>query len=642
MRITLHLITSLALAAGLAAHGGQYRGPGDNMPPGGKDKKSGGGAAARASSGGGSAGPASSGGASTGTSGGPVAAPTAGSRGASSMPRGVSLGPDPSQWQSWWEFHKDPYLSLRQRLRTSRDELARDRRGLRRLGLPPSRKDLVEGAIPALRTALSDQKASRDLVSACLIALAKIGDKGLRKQCIERLASADQEIRETAALALGIGGDPSARGELEALVLDNERGRKLTGRPRVDYRTRAFAIYGLGLLAQANPENLALARTCVESVAPLLEQRSRLDLQIAATQALRLLPESKATGAATLRESALDLLTACIDDSKRSPLVRAQALNAAASVARDPGPRRDLVRRSAKILENRKSSHWMQQSAALALASFDPGALADARKALRRFALNGRDRQARRFAILALGRGKHADLEFLRERLSSSKTIATQLPWYALSLAHACRKRHEDLRVEVGREVHEIFRKAKTPMVAAGLSIALGLLGHEDAGEDVHDRLVRSRHDDEPVGYLALSLGLMGYQPARPTVRALLTASKRRPLVLVQSATALGLLGDPELGPLLTEQLQHRQSVAVYGAVARAIGLIDDRRALDPLETLLGDARAQPLTRAFAAVALGLLGDKDELPWSSRLAFGINYRAGVGTLTGDAGILSIF
>ena len=48
------------------------------------------------------------------------------------------------------------------------------------------------------------------------------------------------------------------------------------------------------------------------------------------------------------------------------------------------------------------------------------------------------------------------------------------------------------------------------------------------------------------------------------------------------------------------------------------------------------------MSRAFSAVALGLVGDKEQVPWNSKIAANTNYRANVETLTGSStGILDI-
>ena len=47
--------------------------------------------------------------------------------------------------------------------------------------------------------------------------------------------------------------------------------------------------------------------------------------------------------------------------------------------------------------------------------------------------------------------------------------------------------------------------------------------------------------------------------------------------------------------------------------------------------------------RGFAAVALGIVADKEPLPWNSKISTNINYRANTTTLTSQeaTGILNI-
>jgi HEAT repeat protein len=76
--------------------------------------------------------------------------------------------------------------------------------------------------------------------------------------------------------------------------------------------------------------------------------------------------------------------------------------------------------------------------------------------------------------------------------------------------------------------------------------------------------------------------------------------------------------------------------------VASALGFIGDRRTIEPLKRMLQNEQLTPLSRAFAAVALGGVGDKEKLPWNSKLSTNMNYRAAVDTLTDKtAGILDI-
>ena len=57
---------------------------------------------------------------------------------------------------------------------------------------------------------------------------------------------------------------------------------------------------------------------------------------------------------------------------------------------------------------------------------------------------------------------------------------------------------------------------------------------------------------------------------------------------------------------------------------------------------MLFDTKVSELARAFAAVALGGVADKESLPWNSKIGTNMNYRASVETLTNQStGILDI-
>ena len=52
---------------------------------------------------------------------------------------------------------------------------------------------------------------------------------------------------------------------------------------------------------------------------------------------------------------------------------------------------------------------------------------------------------------------------------------------------------------------------------------------------------------------------------------------------------------------------------------------------------MLGNADLTDKARAFAGVALGIVADKEDLPWNSKISIDINYRANTTTLTGGDG-----
>src|SRR5690606_972331 len=93
-----------------------------------------------------------------------------------------------------------------------------------------------------------------DIATAALLALAKCGPRlapdartAVSAALRARLGDANQEVAETAAMALGVlarAGDLALLGELLA---DASDGRAACGKDSVPTRTRAFAAYALGI-----------------------------------------------------------------------------------------------------------------------------------------------------------------------------------------------------------------------------------------------------------------------------------------------------------------------------------------------------------------------------------------------------------
>jgi hypothetical protein len=208
------LVTIALLSVTLHAHGGQYRGPGDVVPPGG-----GGGRGGRPTTPGGPSGP------STGRPSGPTApTPQGPVTGGPRSPRGGPPGGpttggrgyrpmvDLTGWQFWWEFNKDPFLKLRETILEGPPQTGDDtfylgntrKRAKNYLAL--TEKDKLN-VLATLKRAM-DSTNNVDIITACMIAMAKVGrnhpDFKLLDVFKPHLASNNQEVRETAALALGI------------------------------------------------------------------------------------------------------------------------------------------------------------------------------------------------------------------------------------------------------------------------------------------------------------------------------------------------------------------------------------------------------------------------------------------------------
>ncbi len=143
--------------------------------------------------------------------------------------------------------------------------------------------------------------------------------------------------------------------------------------------------------------------------------------------------------------------------------------------------------------------------------------------------------------------------------------------------------------------------------------------------------------DNTARGYMALGLGLVGATDAKGEIQVIVKDAKYKPELLRQAAIALGLLGDKTLVPDLIEMLRDAKSLASQAAVASALGFIGDSRSIDPLVKMLENKEITASARGFAAVALGIVADKEQFPWNSKISTNINYRANTSTLTTPEG-----
>ena len=149
--------------------------------------------------------------------------------------------------------------------------------------------------------------------------------------------------------------------------------------------------------------------------------------------------------------------------------------------------------------------------------------------------------------------------------------------------------------------------------------------------------------DNTARGYLAVALGLMDARDAIKPIQEIVRESKYKPDLLKQAAIGLGLLGDKDLVPELVKMLEEAKGLASQAAIASALGFIGDSRSIDPLVEMLHKREITASARGFAAVALGIVADKEPLPWNAKISTNINYRANTTTLTGNesTGILDI-
>jgi hypothetical protein len=683
------------------AHGGQYRGPGDVVPPNPGGGRGGGpGGPGTPGPGGpatpGPGGPAAPGPAGPGT-GGPAG--PAGGKGPTTGGRGIQLEDDLNTWQFWWEFNKDPYIRLRDAIHSNTAVSGSDEfyLGATRMvdaqdTMSPSEEEKLNVILPALKKAI-DSTENRDITSSCMVAMAKVGrnhsEFRLRDVFYDRLSRGDQEIRETAALSFGIAALPDAENldTLVGLALDNDVGRKASGNSGVNDRTRSFACYGLGLIAHANAD-VALKRKAFEALRELVDddQKSSRNIKVAAVNALGLLnaapsgsADAPATGegakAAAGGEDARKLVDdalKCLEAYYMKPLgagdqlLQAHAPTAIAKLLGKDYPDAKVVERFKKLFSDdlagkgktKRSSDNITQSCVLALGQLcspiadEKSPDAEFGKQLLESWKSNKDLQTRYFSILALGQigGDWCRTQLLKEFDKAGKSI--EKPWVAMAMGVYAFEKYEadqaagrtiELEEEFGRTLREAVLDGKDPSSVSGIAVGLGLCRYEAAADDLRSLLVKSKSKDDLAGYLCISLALMGDKRSITDIRDIVEKSVRRPDLLQQAAIALGKLGDKSVADELQKLLGDGDTnLAKLSAVASALGFIGDRRTIEPLKRMLQNDGLTELSRAFAAVALGGVGDKEKLPWNSKIGTNMNYRAAVDTLTDkQAGILDI-
>ncbi|MBK7644333.1 MAG: HEAT repeat domain-containing protein [Planctomycetes bacterium] len=596
---------------------------------------------------------------------------------------GPTTGGDPASglvsWRDWWHFNQDAFLDLRRSIQRAAVETGGDGFGPQLRSLLNARLDEEQvraKLAPALLKLLADE-SSNEIATAALVALARSGDAqpaqakdSLVPALRARLTDSSQEVAESAALALGILGDESGLDLLASLLQDDEEARKLLGGGRsVSTRTRSFAAYSLGLLAEQAHNNRTRQRAARGLCAALGARREPpQDVQVACVIALsldRLDPERGQTQSAewVSRQSLVHALLESLDAPHRRATVRAHIVTALARLVLDAGGtlRTEVERalldelRRGRALENEVSQSCVQALGLLADADADP--LDVEMRAVLLRALDTTDQATRFFALIALGEagghpgsGERSD----EGRAQCRNALLNELvrgrsrmrPWAAIALGvqeFRVRGAGGEPSSQVRKELRDWLRAEGSPEEVGAGSIALGLAHDVEAAQLLRAKLGKSSPTDSQ-GYVALALGMTGTTDALPELRAITLAARYRPWVLEPAATALALLGDRDIESQLLDALRSTQSLSTQSALARAIGQIGDARVFDPMLALAQDRGLPGSTRAFATIALGMLGERGDLPWYVPLARDRNYIAVTPTLMGGdgQGVLEIF
>ncbi|MEZ6020374.1 MAG: HEAT repeat domain-containing protein [Planctomycetota bacterium] len=444
--------------------------------------------------------------------------------------------------------------------------------------------------VPALKKVLEKERGN-DIITGAMIALAKIGDSKEEsgtsefEQIIKQfLKDSNQEISETAAVALGILANPASVDILTQLLTDSEDARRLLGKTEVPWRTRAFAAYGLGLIGnRCGDPNVSkqIAATLVEVLnSPSFATR---DIKVAAMTAYGLTPLESLTAeapegadlnalAAQTRQGQIAWLMDYLDEAKeransrtRHYMVRAHVPTAMARLLADGNGEFEKERDAVLTMlvdvvdEHSKYNVSIQQSAILAM-----GQVADARKssnkksphalaqaALERLTKDG-DQQGRRYALIAMAQAaartapekdaQGKDIEDpagarddMRKAIVSrmAKAKGEQRAWAGLALGV-----HGRALADASQGVLDSAALAalktecedcKTPSEAGAYMLGLGLLKDTSSAELILKKLDFFGGSDETRGHAAVAAGLMGYTQAKQRIQEILEGSAFRP-----------------------------------------------------------------------------------------------------------------
>lgn len=642
------------LGSDALGHGGQYRGPSDTVPPnlgGGGDTTPPGNPGGPGTPGpgaptttGGKAGPATGGGPNI-----PGAAGGGGFRsttGGASRRRGGAEGFE--RWEFWWEHNKEPFLNLKNRMGdsavVSESPGFFTGRGRKQAALSnnrPTVDDIKNRIVPELRKLLDESNS--DVVDSAALAIPRMVRKEDAKDEVELLKATlghnQKTAREAATLGLGVLGSSDAVETLKELMNDTQAGRTLTKQGgEVEDLVRAFAAASLGLIG--SPAVIDDLKNVIN------DQRlnSKRDLKAMAILALGLMPEN--------HEAIVPFLQGLMTDRSMDRFVKAQAPIALGRLqGRLHGSEASPAARAAltqclELFMDDKTDDDLNRSLAVCLGQLAEIGDRQVIDALLDAIDKRTDDQTRHFAIMALAQiggrdgeigdpSKNAEeharlLNFFLGELTKPKKVTHQ-PFGALGLAIYARTQPEKAQ-DAGDKILEQFNRTNNPSYKGAMAVALGLLNHKQAQEAVWTEFEDSR--DQPLrGYLAVSLGLMRATGKAEAIRSLILTKGLEPSFRLQLARGLGLMGDTEAVKTLVDYLKTAETTAESSTSAQALGLIGDRSAVDPLLEIIRNTSNVDLQRAFSAVALGIIGEKEDLPWNYVFSVNSNYRAKVPALS---------
>ena len=575
---------------------------------------------------------------------------------------------NPESWQIWWHYNRWDYLNVRNNRAVTGSGgfyLGRGERAATQPVLRASRSQMQDVVQPAILEALL-RGGRAELEIFCLHALAKLREVapderlgGFGDVVPRFLRSGNQDVAEKAVLALGIRGEDRFMPWLVAILGNTPMGREIVGRDQIGHRLRAFAAYGLGLLAERTE-----SAEVVVAIHDALTQAlwiERPEVQAACLMAIGLNPlpldqeyldQSELFQGRTRVDQILELVS-FFEDSKQSLVARSQAPNAIARLVEDTT---DSLRGRAAYAflvasgVHSREPREVQNAAVIALGAIGragPESIdVEIRSQLERVAYKSSvDRTTRFLAMIALGqvagRGGEGEDPFLAVEPTRKvfvrylgRSRGMSQAWTALALGileSNAAARGELPDPTSGKVLRQVFKRTRSFEVGGAIAIALGMLRDLEAEELLRERMLDAG-EEQIRGYTALALGMIGAPTSIQPVRQILTGSTHLPFVVEYASIGLALLGDQEIGSTLYSILSKAANPRVQASVASAMGWIRDPRPLNQLCQQLVDTRKNDTGRAWTAVAVGRICDDDTWPWVGRLSVNVQYDVWLPTM----------
>jgi len=513
------------------------------------------------------------------------------------------------------------------------------------IGAPAAGPTAADLVVPMLLEAWQQEPRRAEMRSILLQGLARAGEgPAIGNALRQGLQDTDLRVVETAALGLGILGEPHAIPVLAALVRDDRAGREAVGRHEVSRQVRSFAAYGLGLLAARSPYRGLRDSIADALLDGLADQRlPGPDLGVACVHALGLFPGEDAA-------DRVPALLGVLRDPRQYDVVRAAAATSVAKLmarAGDSVLAREALRRIAKRLEDRGEDDLVRSSCALALGrlgSLPQLAPLAVDPLLTRFRKDS-DPRVRHLSAIALGElgaGTHpaAQGDALPALLGGlADGPDRDRGWCAIALAWSALLTQEEgraLPMSVPQRVLASYPDRNRMQLRSAAGMALGVMRHSPAQAALSEALDEVGHPGlraELVAGLTLLAG-----PEALATRVPDELSRLDPLREEYQAACLSLARRaPEaLLGLLVEGAQ--ASTGSYkGEYAAAIGLgwlSGELDAIPPLVELWKSGKAPFEIEVAAVLSLGRLAEPEGPRWNAGYLDLVNPFAAPLTLVG--------